>query len=158
MTDPADRDHLLELTAKIVSAHVTHNSVSEDDLPALISTVFRTLANVGTAAVEPAKTEPAVPIKKSVFRDHLVCLECAKSFKTLRRHLNTDHDLTPESYRAKWALPASYPMVAPSYAATRSSLAKSLGLGRKPAGPVAEPEVKVTRLPEVKRGRGRRTG
>jgi len=122
-------DLVLNLTAEVVSAHVTNNTVAAEDLPTLIQNVHRALANAGQAATPQA--EPAVPIKKSVLADHLVCLECGKSFSMLKRHLATDHQLTPEQYRQKWQLPSSYPVVAPDYAKVRSSLAKKLGLGRK---------------------------
>jgi predicted transcriptional regulator len=128
-------------------------------LPALISSVFQTLCGLGTGEVEPAKAEPAVPIRRSVFSGHLVCLECGKSFKTLKRHLNTDHDLPPGAYRARWGLPTSYPMVAPDYAKTRSALARSIGLGRKrrEIAEASPPILQVTKIPEARRGRRRKT-
>jgi predicted transcriptional regulator len=132
-------DQLLSLAAQIVSAHVEHNIVPVKDLPALIQSVYATLAQPEVQAPEPEKREPAVPIKKSVFADHIVCLEDGKKLKMLKRHLHTSYGLTPEQYRAKWGLPANYPMVAPNYAEKRSTLAKAIGLGRKPAAP--EPEV-----------------
>jgi len=136
-------DQVLNLAAQIVSAHVEHNTVSVKDLPALIQSVYATLAQAGVQAPEPEKQEPAVPIKKSVFPDHIICLEDGKKLKMLKRHLHTAYGLTPEQYRTKWGLPANYPMVAPNYAETRSTLAKAIGLGRK--APDAEPE--VTRRP-----------
>jgi len=132
-------DQLLGLAAQIVSAHVKNNAVPANELPALIQSVYATLTQAGTPTPEPEKQEPAVPIKKSVFADHIVCLEDGKSLKMLKRHLQTAFGLTPEQYRAKWGLPANYPMVAPNYAEKRSTLAKAIGLGRKPAAP--EPEV-----------------
>ena len=132
-------DQLLSLAAQVVSAHVRHNVVSVADLPALIQSVYTTLAQPEGQASEPEKREPAVPIKKSVFPDHLVCLEDGKKLKMMKRHLKSAYGLTPEQYRAKWGLPANYPMVAPNYAEKRSTLAKAIGLGRKPAAP--EPEV-----------------
>ena len=153
MSDMVKPD-VLGLTAKIVSAHVGHNAVSADALPALIQAVFRTLATAGEVEAEPEAQVPAVPIKRSVFPDFIICLEDGKKLKMLKRHLMTSYDMTPDQYRAKWGLPHDYPMVAPSYAGVRSTLAKSVGLGRKP-GPVqpkpAEPEVEV--LP-ARRARG----
>jgi predicted transcriptional regulator len=125
--------HLLGLTAQIVSAHVSKNAVPADALPTLIQSVFKSLAGAGAVEAPAVKLEPAVPIKKSVFADHLVCLEDGKKLKMLKRHLATSYQMTPEQYRQRWGLPSDYPMVAPDYAARRSVLAKSLGLGRKPA-------------------------
>ena len=124
-------DFILSLAAQVVSAHVAKNPVSPEDLPQLIKDVHRALANAGQATVEPLRGEPAVAIKKSVTAAHLVCLDCGKHFSMLKRHLTTDHQLTPEQYRQKWNLPQSYPIVAPDYAKTRSALAKKIGLGRK---------------------------
>lgn len=140
MSEELQSDGLLALTARIVSAHVSHNSITSDAIPALIMSVYQTLAGVGTVVSEPEKPEPAVPVKKSVFPSHLVCLGCGKSFSMMKRHLKTDHAMTPDAYRAYWALPATYPMVAPDYAATRSALAKDIGLGRKRAAVTAAPE------------------
>ena len=131
-----DRGELLALTADIVAAHVGNNAVSGMDLGGLIQSVFDTLR--GLATDEPtvvAELSPAVPIRRSVTDDHIVCLEDGKKFKSLKRHLMTHHQLTPQQYRDKWSLPVDYPMVAPNYSATRSSLAKSSGLGRKAAPP-----------------------
>ena len=128
-------DQILSLTAQIVSAHVAANDVSVDQLPRLIRDVYQALAKVGQAPAEPIKPEPAVAAKKSVFADHIVCLDCGHGFKMLKRHLSTDHQMTPDQYRAKWDLPPSYPMVAADYAATRSKLAKESGLGRKIEAP-----------------------
>jgi predicted transcriptional regulator len=129
-------DQLISLTAQIVSAHVAANDVSAIQLPGLIRDVHKALVTVGQAPVEPIKAEPAVAVKKSVFADHIVCLDCGGSFKMLKRHISTDHQMTPEEYRIKWQLPPTYPMVAAEYAATRSNLAKASGLGRKaPAAP-----------------------
>src|SRR3954454_15715938 len=144
---------ILGLTAQIVSAHVSKNQVGMDALPSLIQSVYRSLSTAGE--FEPAAAPlqaPAVPIKKSVFPDYIVCLEDGKKLKMLKRHLQTSYGLSPDAYRTKWSLPRDYPMVAPTYAATRSTLAKSIGLGRKPA-PVAEPE--VTKVP-ARRARGSR--
>jgi predicted transcriptional regulator len=131
-------DQLLSLAAQIVSAHVGHNPVPVGDLPALIKSVYATLVQPEAQTPEPEKREPAVPIKKSVFADHIVCLEDGKKLKMLKRHLHTSYGLTPEQYRVKWGLPANYPMVAPNYAEKRSELAKAFGLGRKAEAP--EPE------------------
>jgi predicted transcriptional regulator len=121
---------ILNLTARIVTAHIANNTVRADQLPTLIKEVHRTLSTVGKAAAEPAKAEPAVEVRKSVFADHLVCLACGKSFKTIKRHLMSDHQLTPEQYRSTYGLPHGYPMVAPAYAKVRSAFAKKIGLGR----------------------------
>jgi predicted transcriptional regulator len=135
-------DQVLKLTAAIVSAHLSHNTVDARALPAIIQSVHAALTNAGAAAPEPVRLAPAVPIRKSVFSDHIVCLEDGKKQKTLKRHLQTAHGLTPAQYREKWQLPHDYPMVAPDYAETRSALAKARGLGRKravPEGPLAPP-------------------
>ena len=123
---------VLELTAQIVSAHVSNNAIGADLLPGLIQDVYRTLAGVGKDQVAPEKQLPAVPVRKSVFPDHIVCLEDGKKLKMLKRHLKTSYDMTPDEYREKWQLPPDYPMVAPNYAKHRSSLAKKIGLGTKP--------------------------
>ena len=124
---------LIDLTADIVSAYVSNNSVSAHDLPGLISEVFAALNRThgGVAEPEPEPLKPAVNPKKSVFPDYIVCLEDGKKFKSLKRHLRTHYDLSPEEYREKWGLPTDYPMVAPSYAAARSELAKKMGLGQQ---------------------------
>ena len=124
-------DFILSLAAQVVSAHVAKNAVSPEDLPKLIQDVHRALANAGQVPVEPRRGEPAIAIKKSVSAGHIVCLECGRHFSMLKRHLNSDHQLTPEQYRQRWSLPQSYPIVAPDYAKTRSALAKQIGLGRK---------------------------
>ena len=126
---------ILSLAAEIVSAHVSNNAVASDQLPNLINDVHRALSTVGQAGAETPKIEPAVSVKKSVFADHVVCLECGKHFSMLKRHLMTDHKLTVQQYREKWELPSSYPMVSPDYAKVRSGLAKKNGLGRKAAAP-----------------------
>jgi predicted transcriptional regulator len=124
---------LLQLTANIVSAHVSKNTVGAAELPTLIRDVYQALANVGQALVkEPERPQPAVPIKKSVTPDYIVCLEDGKKLKMLKRHLKTAYDMTPEDYRERWGLAADYPMVAPNYAKQRSRLAKQIGLGTKP--------------------------
>ena len=132
MSDDAGNADALGLTAQIVSAHVSKNNVAPDALPALIQDVFRTLSNVGREPVQADKPQPAVPVKKSVFPDHIICLEDGKKLKMLKRHLKTSFNMTPEQYRERWGLPADYPMVAPDYASHRSSLAKKIGLGTKP--------------------------
>ena len=144
---------ILSLTAQIVSAHVSKNRVETETLPSLIQAVYRSLSTAGDAEAAPAPAQtPAVPIKKSVFPDHIVCLEDGKKLKMLKRHLQTGYGLSPDAYRAKWDLPRDYPMVAPNYAAIRSGLAKRIGLGRKPALALG-PEPGVQTLP-ARRARG----
>ena len=132
MTEQAETADVLGLTAQIVSAHISNNAIGADALPGLIQEVYRTLAGVGKEQVLPDKQQPAVPVKKSVFADFIICLEDGKKLKMLKRHLKTSYNMTPEQYREKWQLPPDYPMVAPSYAKHRSSLAKKIGLGTKP--------------------------
>lgn len=133
-------DRLIELTTDIVAAYVSNNPVPVTELPGLIANVhLALLQQAATPAQEDSEPKkPAVPIKKSVTPDYIVCLEDGKQFKSLKRHLSTHHGLTPDEYRTKWGLPADYPLVAPNYAAARSALAKSMGLGRKPK-PAEEP-------------------
>ncbi|CCA92807.1 MULTISPECIES: MucR family transcriptional regulator [unclassified Novosphingobium] len=124
---------LITLTSDIVAAHVSNNSVSVEDLPALITNVYGALSGLGSAAaVEEEKPEPAVSVRASVKPDYIICLEDGKKLKMLKRHLMTHYNMTPEEYRARWNLPADYPMVAPNYAEKRRELAKKIGLGRKP--------------------------
>lgn len=124
------RETLVTLTADIVAAHVSNNSVAISDLPLIIQNVHNALAGLGGKTVEPeVKQEPAVSVRASVKPDHIVCLEDGKKLKMLKRHLMTHYQMTPEQYRAKWNLPADYPMVAPNYAEQRRSLAKKIGLG-----------------------------
>jgi predicted transcriptional regulator len=130
MSDSFKNAALFDLTAQIVSAHVSRNSTQADALPALIQSVFKSLSDVG-APETPVRPEPAVPVKRSVFADHIVCLEDGKKLKMLKRHLATSYQMTPDQYRQRWNLPRDYPMVAPDYAARRSVLAKSIGLGRR---------------------------
>ena len=127
-----EKSEIIEMTADIVSAYVGNNSVAAADLASLIHSVHGRLAGVsaGVEAVEVAPQEPAVPIKRSIQPDHLVCLEDGRKFKSLKRHLRTKYNMSPEDYRAKWGLPKDYPMVAPSYAKARSDLAKQMGLGQ----------------------------
>jgi predicted transcriptional regulator len=131
----AERPELLGLATEIVSAHVSNNAIAADQLPGLIQQVFNALATVEQATAAPPKAQPAVEVRRSVLADHIVCLDCGKHFSMLRRHLMTDHKLTPEQYRHRWELPRSYPLVAPNYAKTRSALAKKIGLGRKGPAP-----------------------
>jgi predicted transcriptional regulator len=126
----AEREVLLNLAGEIVSAHVSNNALRTDQLPQLIQQVFDTLASVERQTASSPKPEAAVPIKKSVLSNHIVCLDCGKHFSMLKRHLMTDHSLTVQQYRQKWELPSSYPMVSPDYAKVRSALAKKIGLGR----------------------------
>lgn len=142
---------ILELTAKIVSAYVAHNQAAPDALPGLIQDVHNALAGTGKLP-DAAPQKAAVPIKKSVFPDHIVCLEDGRKLKMLKRHLRTRFGMSPGEYRTRWGLPDSYPMVAPSYAAHRSSLAKEVGLGRKPPK-VALTEMVVQQIPESVKGR-----
>lgn len=132
MSDQSNQNELLALTTQIVAAHVANNSVAVTDLPQLIHEVFRTLASVGTAPVALERPQPAVPVKKSVTPDYIICLEDGKKLKMLKRHLKTAYNMSPEEYRDRWGLAADYPMVAPNYAQHRSSLAKKIGLGTKP--------------------------
>ena len=127
-----DRSELLALTAEIVAAHVGNNAVAGADVGALIQSVFDTLSGLGSEDATPVALTPAVPIRKSVTDDHLICLEDGRKLKMLKRHLMTAYDMTPEAYRAKWGLRPDYPMVAPNYTAKRQELAKRIGLGRRP--------------------------
>ncbi len=128
-TKPSD---LLALTTNIVSAHVANNSVALSDLPRLIREVHDTLVNVGSGAPrEQERPTPAVPIRRSVTPEFIICLEDGKKLKMLKRHLKTAYNMTPEEYRERWGLPADYPMVAPNYAKQRSRLAKEIGLGTR---------------------------
>ena len=146
MSELQNAPNYLELAVEIVSAFVANNSLPAADVPALIGNVhqaLKTLANGSVQQPVEAQKEPAVPVKRSVQPDYIVCLEDGKKFKSLKRHLRTVYDLTPDQYRAKWGLPPSYPMVAPNYAAARSELAKRMGLGqqrRRSEPVVAEPE------------------
>ena len=132
MPENTSQTEMLGLTAQIVSAHVSNNSVTTEALPALIQDVYRTLTNIGREPATPDKPQPAVPVKKSIFPDYIICLEDGKKLKMLKRHLKTAYNMTPDQYRERWGLAADYPMVAPSYASHRSSLAKKIGLGTKP--------------------------
>jgi predicted transcriptional regulator len=125
-------DQILSSTTQIVTAFLSNHQTIPDNLPGLIRSVHATLTGVvnGAAVVEPTKSAPAVPVKKSVTDDYLICLEDGKRLKMLKRYLRSRHDMSPEQYRAKWGLPADYPMVALNYSKTRSDFAKSIGLGR----------------------------
>ena len=135
MTGSTTARTTLDLTAEIVSAHVRYNEVPPDSLPALIREVYRALDGVAAGSVagtsKPDKPQPAVPIKRSVFADYILCLEDGKKLKTLKRHLHTSHQMSIEQYRERWDLPSDYPMVAQASAKLRSSLAKKTGLGQK---------------------------
>ena len=127
-----DKAEIIEMTAEIVAAYVENNTIAMGDLPGLIQGVHRALISVsaGQDAVEAAPKEPAVPVRRSITPDHLVCLEDGRKFKSLKRHLRTKYNMSPEDYRAKWGLAKDYPMVAPNYAKARSELAKQMGLGQ----------------------------
>ncbi|MDJ0608187.1 MAG: MucR family transcriptional regulator [Kiloniellales bacterium] len=132
MADQSNSSELLSLTTNIVSAHVSNHSVPVDDLPQLIRDVYQTLSTVGGVTErETERPTPAVPVKKSVTPDHIVCLEDGKKLKMLKRHLKTAYNMTPEEYRERWGLSPDYPMVAPNYAKQRSKLAKQIGLGTR---------------------------
>ncbi|MGI9385203.1 MAG: MucR family transcriptional regulator [Methyloligellaceae bacterium] len=133
MDEKSDTNELVELAADIVSAYVSNNTVVATDLPAVINDVYEALGKAAAKAAQPVKEDlkPAVPIKRSVTPDYIICLEDGKKFKSLKRHLRTHYNLTPEEYREKWGLPHDYPMVAPNYAAARSQLAKKMGLGHR---------------------------
>jgi len=122
-------EELLSLTSEIVAAHVSNNTVAVTDLPGLIEQVYKTLSSVGGGETTAYRPTPAVPIKKSITPDFIVCLEDGKKLKMLKRHLKTAYDMTPDEYRERWGLPSDYPMVAPNYAKQRSKLAKAIGLG-----------------------------
>ena len=136
MAEDTPSADLLGLTAEIVAAHVSNNPVALTDLPNLITEVYRTLTSVGLPASkpQPERPQPAVPIKKSITPEYLICLEDGKKLKMLKRHLQTSYNMTPEQYRERWGLGNDYPMVAPNYAKHRSTLAKKIGLGTKPRG------------------------
>ena len=143
------RSELLALTSEIVSAHISNNAVAPTDVAPLIQSVFDKLNALASEEIGPIELTPAVPIKRSVTDDYIICLEDGKKLKMLKRHLMTAYDMTPEAYRAKWGLKPDYPMVAPSYARTRQELAKKIGLGRKPrvAPPPAPKATRSRRKP-----------
>jgi predicted transcriptional regulator len=133
-TDQARHNDLLSCTTEIVSAHLSNNQIAAEEIPALIQRVYKTLAGVNTiesGSVSSERPQPAVPIKRSVTPDHIVCLEDGKRLKMLKRHLKTAYNMSPEEYRERWGLPADYPMVAPNYARQRSRLAHDIGLGKR---------------------------
>lgn len=131
MTEESSSNDLLALTTEIVAAHVSNNTVSVNDLPTLINQVYQSLATIGQSPVVTSeRPQPAVPVKRSVHPDYIICLEDGKKLKMLKRHLRSRYNLTPDQYRNKWGLPADYPMVAPNYADQRSAFAKQIGLGR----------------------------
>lgn len=133
------RETLLTLTSDIVAAHVSNNDVPAENVKTLIEEVYGALSNAGDgAAKEEPRPDPAVSVRASVKKDHIVCLDCGKKMKMLKRHLMTEHGMTIEEYRQRWDLASDYPMVAPNYAETRRTLAKKIGLGRKPGQKVAK--------------------
>lgn len=146
----ANNENLLTLTADIVAAHVSNNHVAVGDVSDLIGRVHTALAGLGaeTPAPEP-ELKPAVSVRASVKPDHIVCLEDGKRMKMLKRHLATDHSLTPQQYRAKWNLPSDYPLVAPDYAAKRKALAVKIGLGRKPRNAAPAPQTTPAAAPKA---------
>jgi predicted transcriptional regulator len=133
MSEKLGASNFIELTAEIVSAYVSNNPVTASDMPGLINQIHSALIRVsgGHGDVQPEPLKPAVTVKRSITPDHIVCLEDGKKFKSLKRHLRTQYNMTPEQYRDKWGLPPDYPMVAPNYAAARSQLAKQMGLGQQ---------------------------
>jgi predicted transcriptional regulator len=136
MNNSDQSSDLLALTTEIVAAHVSNNNVSVGDLPQLINQVYNSLASIGSVPAAPAeRPQPAVPIKKSVHPDFIICLEDGKKLKMLKRHLKTAYNMSPEAYRERWGLTADYPMVAPNYARQRSRLAKEIGLGTRARRP-----------------------
>ena len=142
-TEADTNEMLITLTADIVTAHVANNNVDVDALPTLIQNVHGALAGLGGGASgAEERPDPAVSVRTSVKKDHIVCLEDGKKFKMLKRHLMTDHGMTPDEYRARWNLPGDYPMVAPNYSDQRRTLAKDIGLGRKPGQKVKKAPAK----------------
>lgn len=133
MSETNASESYIELAADIVSAYVSNNSVAAQDLPALINEVHSVLLRVtqGQNSIAAEAPKPAVPPKKSVTNEYIVCLEDGRKFKSLKRHLRTQYNLSPDEYREKWGLPSDYPMVAPNYAKARSNLAKQMGLGQQ---------------------------
>ncbi|MFT9400277.1 MucR family transcriptional regulator [Acetobacter sp.] len=148
MTENQSYPIILDLVAEIVSAHVSNNQTDPATIPALIKDVYQALKTADQPQSEPEKLQPAVPVKRSVFPDYIVCLEDGKKLKMLKRHLQSAYGMTPEQYRERWSLPTDYPMVAPNYAERRSTLAREIGLGRK---------IHATTEGEETVGRGRRS-
>lgn len=127
------KETLITLTSDIVAAHVSNNDVDVESVPSLISNVYSALSTLGgSGGAQEERPEPAVTVRASVKKDHIVCLDCGKRMKMLKRHLSTEHGMTPDEYRARWELGSDYPLVAPNYAETRRKLAKEIGLGRMP--------------------------
>ena len=158
MTGQNSNDNLILMTTEIVAAHLNNNAVETGDIPSVIETVYQTLLGLGQGVMASragagAKPEAAVPVKKSITPDYIVCLEDGKKLKMLKRHLRTAYNMTPEQYRQRWSLPADYPMVAPNYAKKRSKLAKEIGLGTKGGRGRGRPAKAV--VSGVKRGPGR---
>ncbi|GAN55108.1 MucR family transcriptional regulator [Tanticharoenia sakaeratensis] len=157
MSNPDANPVLLELTAQIVAAHVAHNPVAGDALPGLIKQVFQALEGAGAVEPEPERPQPAVPIKRSVFPDYIVCLEDGKKLKMLKRHLQSAYGMSPEQYRERWGLPSDYPLVAPNYAERRATLAREIGLGRKINAKTERPAVEEdSEVKPARKPRGRR--
>ena len=157
-----DNAVLLECATSIVSAYVANNTIQKENLSALIADTFKSLAQADRAPAPVEELKPAVPIKRSVQPDHIICLEDGKKFKSLKRHLMSHYNMTPQDYREKWGLPADYPMVAPNYALARSELAKKIGLGQrqKPvaiAEPAKKPAKSAKKAPAAKKGASRKT-
>lgn len=152
-----DKGELLALTSEIVSSHVANNTVEKGDLVELIQSVYGKLNDIASGEDEKKQNlTPAVPVKKSVTADHIICLEDGKKLKMLKRHLMTAYGLTPDEYRAKWGLPSDYPMVAPNYAAKRQELAKKIGLGRKPKTATAAAKAPAKKAAPKKRAAPRK--
>jgi predicted transcriptional regulator len=146
---------VIELTADITSAYISSNAMAASDLPSLIRNIFGALTGVDPSAKKPVEVQtPAVSIKKSITDEHLVCLEDGRKFKSLKRHLRTKYNLSPEDYRAKWGLPKTYPMVAPAYAAARSNLAKQMGLGQGGRKPANVKAATANRFPKAQVAKG----
>ncbi len=147
---------MIKETARVLAAYLANNRVTTEEIPNVIRATYWALSSASTTAEAPVLQQPAVPIKKSVTPSAIICLECGRRQKMLKRHLSTGHDLTPVEYKAKWSLPASYPLIAPEYSAERSSLAMKIGLGRKPKAAAIAPAKapkKVT-MPVAKPKRG----
>lgn len=157
-TLPSRTDAEREFTTRIVAAYIRGNNLPMDALPGLISSVFQTLNSLGQTTSDVPDLVPAVPVKKSVFPDYIICLEDGKKLKMLKRHLQSAYGMSPQQYREKWGLPANYPMVAPSYSIQRSALAHGIGLGRAVKTDPSSTELSqhptpITQIPEKKRGR-----
>lgn len=127
-----EREHIASLTADIAGSYVANNKLDSESVGSLVTTIYRALADLGAEQTEVESPEPVVSVRASIKKDHLVCLACGKKMKMIKRHLNTEHGMTPNEYREAYGLPESYPLVAPDYAKTRSELAKKIGLGKNP--------------------------